>query len=100
MTYYPLPNATDYHLPEFVQYLNKAADGIMMPVLILVLWLVMFIGTKKFRSSVAFTFSSLFCGILSIMLALLDMMAKRYMYLLGIMVAFGAVWMVIENARE
>ena len=100
MPNYQLPNATDYYPVEFIQYLNAESDGIMMPVLILVLWFVMFIGTKKFRSSVAFTFSSFFCGILSIMLALLDMIAKTYMYLLGIMTAFGAVWMVVDNARE
>jgi hypothetical protein len=101
---YPNMNDTSSLLNMFL-YVNGGTQGYLFPLILLALWVVIFIsslaGTRVFGSaSRAFTFASLFCGFFSVALTILDLLNKRYMYILVIMFAAGLVWMILQDSRD
>ncbi len=103
-TYYPVPNATDTRdLLSVFQWISQTAtDGLFFPVMILVVWIVQFIGvlSEGRPASRAWVFASFTATILSIMLGILAMMAQKWIYLLVLMVSLGAFWIKLATARE
>lgn len=103
-TYYPVPNATDTRdlLSVFQWVSNTATDGLFFPIMILVVWVVQFIGVlaEGRPAPRAFLFASFTATILSIILGILAMMAQKWIYLLVLMVSLGAFWIKLATARE
>lgn len=104
MSYYDMPNATDSeNLNTFMGFINRSADGLFFPVMILVIWFIAFIsiysseGQGRAASAKAFTVSSLITSILSIMLVILGFMASKFMYLQFILVGIGIIWLKMES---
>ncbi len=91
----PTMNQSD-GIYEFFDYVNIVSDGLFFPVILLVLWIVTFVATKNFSNSRAFTIASFIGAVLSIPLAVLDLVAPRYMYLLIFLTSVGAVWLKLE----
>lgn len=81
---------------EYFSYINSVAGGIFLPVMLLVVWIVVFIASKGFSTSRAWTFASFMTMILSMILAVMDLVSPRYMYLALFMVGAGAVWLKLE----
>jgi hypothetical protein len=52
---------------------------------------------KSYSTAKAWTFASFFCSILSIMLAVLDLISPKFMYLPIILTAIGFVWLKLED---
>ena len=95
--YYPPPNATDTQgFLELATYTNFVTDGLLFPLLLLVIWVVVFVATKQFTVSKAFTYSSFIGLILGIPLTILGLVSPRYIYVLGILLATGLVWLKLE----
>jgi len=103
-TYYPVPNATDTRdlLSIFQWISNSATDGLFFPLMILVVWVVQFIGVlaEGRPSSRAWLFASFTATILSVILGILAMMAQKWVYLLVLMVSLGVFWVKLATARE
>ena len=103
-TYYPVPSANDTRdmLSIFQWISNFATEGLFFPVMILVIWVVQFIGVlaEGRRASRAFVFASFSATILSIILGILAMMAQKWIYLLILMTSLGIFWIKLATARE
>ena len=103
-TYYKVAttNNTRSLLDIFQFVSNDLTGGLFFPIIILVIWVVQFIGVlaEGRPASRAFVFASFTATILSIMLGLLAMMEQRWIYLLVIMVSLGAFWIKLSSARE
>lgn len=103
-TYYPIPNVTDTRdlLSVFQWISNTATDGLFFPIMILVIWVVQFIGVlaEGRPASRAWLFASFTATILSIILGILAMMAQKWIYLLILFVSLGVFWVKLASARE
>jgi len=103
-TYYPVPNATDTSdlLNVFQWVSNSATDGLFFPIMVLVIWVIQFIGviSEGRPSSRAWTFASFTATILSIILGLLAMLAQKWVYLLVLMTSLGIFWLKLATSRE
>ena len=103
---YAMPSLNDTtDLLTFMSYVNHGTTGMFFPFILLALWAIIFISSLassgRFSSaSRAWTFASFFCALISVMLAILNLLNKNYMYLLGLMLAFGFVWIIIQDSRE
>lgn len=91
---------------EMFRYVNNVADGLFFPVILGVIWFIIFItllgsGNMQ-RSSVskAWIFSSFLCSVLAIILSIMDLVAPKWMYALFVMTGFGALWAILEQSKE
>lgn len=103
-TFYPIPtnNDTNDLLSIFQFVSNDLTGGLFFPIMILVIWVVQFIGTlaEGRPASRAWVFASFTATILSILLGLLAMMEQRWIYLLIIFVSLGAFWIKLASAKN
>ena len=103
-TYYPVPQANDTRdlLTVFQWISNEATGGLFFPIMIMVIWIVQFIGvlSEGRPASRAWVFASFTATILSVILGILAMMAQKWIYLLILMVSLGAFWLKLSTARE
>ena len=84
---YPYPtlnmNGTDSgNLYQLAKFANNGVNGIMMPLMLLVIWIVAFIGAlaEGRQASRGFIFASFISAILSITLALMGLISSQYRY--------------------
>ena len=103
-TYYPVAEASNTRdLLSIFQFVsNDLTGGLFFPIMILVIWVVQFIGVlaEGRPASRAWVFASFTATVLSIMLGLLALMEQRWIYLLVIAVSLGAFWIKLASARE
>ncbi len=98
MAYYTEPTSNETAgLFEMFKYVNNVADGLFWPSMMLVIWVVIFIGTKQYSSARAFTAASTITGFVSIILAVGDLVAPKWMYLSLLMIAVGVLWLKLEK---
>jgi len=98
MAYYAEPNSTDtVGFYEFFRYVNTTAEGLFFPVILLVVWVVIFVGTKQYSTARAWTVASAITAFLSIPLAITSLIASRYMYLSFVLTAVGVLWLKLEK---
>lgn len=104
---YAMPgmNDTDSILHIF-RYVGNISGGLYMPVILLAIWFVIFItslssGSTRFSSaSRAWTFAGFIISVLSIPLAVLNILAPRWMYTAILLFGFGLVWIYLEDSRN
>lgn len=97
---YQLPNLTESNdgMLGFLRYGNDVSDGILFPLVLLAIWIIIFVTSINTTSaSRAWTITSLICSILSVMLAVMNLLAPAYMYGLFVMTAIGFVWLKLEG---
>lgn len=103
-TYYKIPNVnqTGDILEIFRFVSNDLTNGLFFPIIILVIWVVQFVGVlaENRPASRAFVYASFTATILSIMLGILAMMEQKWIYLLVIGVSLGAFWIKLSTAKE
>ena len=96
---YILPTANDTSdFFNLTKYLTNLTD--FMPVMLGVTWLVALIGSLVDGKpmSRAFIFSSFIASVLSIVLALVGLLNRQFMYFSFLLVAAGLVWYKLDNA--
>jgi len=100
MTYYDTPtiNETSSILETFKFINTNTTEGLFFPLMLLVIWMVSFMTLKGYSNSRAFTFASFFCAFLSIIMAVLDLIGARWMYLSIFMTLIGFVWLKLESS--
>ena len=79
---------------------NDLSNGIFFPIILAVTWIIFFlIGLTNGRAaSRSWIFSSFVCTILAILLGLMGMLNRSYIYFLVLMVAFGMLWLRFDTA--
>ena len=96
--YYAPPNATDSQgIFEFFRYVNTTADGGFFLIMTFVIWIIIFIATKQYSSDRAFTYASFVCMVLTILLAVMNLINPQFMYLYIILTAVGVVWLKLSD---
>lgn len=91
-------NITDSGFLGIFELVNSNTEGYFFPVIIMIIWVITFVATKQFSSAKAFTYASFLGMILSIILSVIDLMSPRWMYLMIVLTAMGAVWLKFEEA--
>ena len=103
-TYFPTPTPEDTRsLLSIFQFVsNDLTGGLFWPLMILVIWVVQFIGViaDGKLASRAFVYASFSATILSIMLGILAMLAQKWIYLLIIAVSLGAFWLKLASSKN
>ncbi len=97
------PTANDTQdLLSIFGFVNTVSDGLFFPIMLLVIWLVGFIGAiaQERPASRAFIFSSFISTVLGILLALLGFLSITYVYFLILLIAFGIFWIRLEKGRN
>jgi hypothetical protein len=99
----PYPTLTgneSTNLFTLTKFVNDGAGGIFMPLTLLSIWFIAFIGAivEGRQASRAFIFASFICSILGILLALIGLLASQYMYFCFLLVGVGLIWSILENA--
>ena len=99
--WYPVLNSSDvsdlYHV---MNYSNVASGGIFMPVMLLVIGFVAFIGTVFTGKSVfrGMVYSGFICSILSILMVIMTWLNPNFMYFCFIITAIGLVGVRFSEA--
>lgn len=102
-SYYPIPEPSDTRdLLAIFQFVSELTGGLFFPIVILVIWVVQFIGvlSENRPASRAFVFASFTATILSMILGILALMEQKWVYLLIIMVSLGAFWIKLARGRD
>jgi hypothetical protein len=98
MAYYQTPNIDDTKgFYEYFGFVNTAAGGLFFPAMIFVIWIVIFLAVKSYSTPKAFTFASFMCSILSILLAVMDYISPKIMYVFFIFLVIGLVWLKLDT---
>ncbi len=99
MGYYIEPNSTDTQgIFEFFRYVNNtASEGLFFPVILFAIWIITFLGTKQYSTSRAWVAASILTAFLSIPLAIAELIAPKWMYLLFTLVAIGILWLKLDK---
>lgn len=98
MAWYPTPSGNES--ADFVglfTFADRASGNIFFPVLLLVIWCVIFFSSKKYTTSRSWLISSFITMVLSVLFAILNLVSPKIMYLLILLTAIGAVWMKLEE---
>ena len=98
MAYYVPPTGNDtLGFYEYFNYVNVVSTGLFFPVMMFVIWIIAFFALKQYSSARAWTFASFFCSILSILLAVMDLISSKFMYVFFIFLVVGLVWLKLET---
>ncbi len=99
---FTLPTVNDTQdLFTIFQFVNTSASGgIFFPIILLAIWTIALIGSlAEGRQAVrAWIFSSFISAILAILLGVMGLLARQWIYLLILFVAFGVFWIRLQNA--
>jgi hypothetical protein len=97
---YAYPNATDnFGIFEYFQYI-VGIEPLFFLIILIVMWAILFISTVRFGASKAYMFASFIVMILSILTVIMGFIPKQYMYITMIMVAFGVLFLRLENSYD
>jgi hypothetical protein len=101
---------TDYFVPptgnqtngiyELFGYIGgDATGGLFWAIMLLVIWVIAFMGLKQYSTSRAFTFASFMCAVIGIVMGVMDYISPRWMYLAVFMTVIGFVWLKLEGSE-
>lgn len=94
--YTPPTNNDTLGLYEIYKYTNNLSEGILSVSFMFVVWIIVFVATKNFSTSRAFTIASFICFILTMILSVIDLISPKIMYLFLFLLAGGALWIKLE----
>lgn len=97
-----MPNATDSQgIFEFFSYINNnnCTDGIFFPIILLVIYCIVLFVSYGYSSSASKSLvTASFIGfVLSIPLAVMNLLAPRYMYLCLLLLGIGIFWSAMKE---
>lgn len=96
----PTVNDTQDIFSMFTFINNTSSGGLFFPVMLLAIWSIAFIGSiVEGRDAVrAWIFASFASSILAILLGIMGLLARQWIYLLILFVAIGLFWARLQNA--
>ena len=96
---YSVPNSTVSDFLGYYQYV-VAVEPLYIPMMLLVIWVIIFIATLKFTAPRAFITASFATTILAFMAGVMGMIAQKFVLLSMVATAGGLVWLILEQSRE
>lgn len=99
---FTLPTINDtqdiFSIFKFVN--DSASGGIFFPIILLVVWVIAFVGSiVEGKEAVrAWIYASFVSAILGILLGVMGLLARQWIYLLILLLAFGVFWIRLQNA--
>lgn len=103
MALFPTPNATDLQDVERIANWvhTSASGGIFFPVIAIVIWAIIFIGSiSEGRAAYrAFIYANFITVILGVMLGLLGWFNVSYIYFSIILLGFGLIWIKLQRSK-
>lgn len=98
---YPTLQGTESEdLYGLFSFINNGVDGVFMPIMLLVIWIVAFVGalSEGRQASRAFIFANFIAALLAMLLTLIGMLNSEYMYFSFLLVGAGIIWYKLDNA--
>ena len=99
MVYYELPDTNQssgiYDMFKFIG--GTPTGGLFWASMLLVIWVITFMAIKQYSTSKAWTYSSFFCSILAIFMAVMNYLSPKWMYLTIFMTLVGFIWLKLEE---
>jgi len=95
--YAPPTNNDTLGIYEIFRYTNTLSEGLLSVSFMFLLWIIIFVATKNYSTSRAFTMASFVSFILSMVLSVIDLISPKIMYLFLFMLASGVLWMKLES---
>jgi predicted benzoate:H+ symporter BenE len=92
-------NATDMNngfLGLFRCVNTNGTEGMFMAMILGIIWIIVFANIKAYSTSRAFTYANIVCFVLSMPLAVLNLINPRYTYILALLMGIGVVWLKLE----
>jgi cell division protein FtsW (lipid II flippase) len=83
-------------------WVNTVSNGIFSAMILLVIFMVIFLGglMTGSRANRTWTFASFICLIISILMAVTNLLNKNYLYLCILLLAGGLVWIKLGDSYE
>ena len=98
MVYYPTPTNNDTKgLSTLMKFVNDGTGGLLAPLLIFALWIIIFVITIKEGTARSWIIASFVTAIISIPMAILNILSPHYMYITFILLAIGLVWVSLDK---
>jgi len=95
---YAMPtNNQTQDITSFFGYVNTLTEGLFFPMIMLVVWVIIFIASKQYDTPRAWTAASLICSFLSVPLAVGGLVAPWVMYMFFVLSAGGVLWLKLEK---
>jgi len=99
---YSIPSINDTsNIMTIFQFVNnEGTGGLFMPIMLLVIWIVAFVGTisEGRQASRGMIFASFICSILAVLLSLMQMLNPNYMYFCFLLLGGGIIWHYLNNS--
>jgi phosphoglycerol transferase MdoB-like AlkP superfamily enzyme len=100
---YPYPTLgqnSSTNLYTIFKFVNDGISCAVMPSILGAIWFIAFIGSisEGRQASRGFIFASFVVSILAILLTLIGMLSRMYMYFSFILVGIGLIWHQLQNA--
>ena len=99
---FTLPTVNDTQdLFSVFKFINDTSSGgSFFPIILLTIWAIAFIGSiVEGREAVrAWIYASFVSGILGILLGVMGLLGRQWIYLLILLIAFGVFWIRLQNA--
>ena len=81
---------------EYFNYVNTVADGLFFPIMLLVMWVIIFVSILRYGVSRAWATASFVLTGFAIPLAIAGLIAPWIMYLLIFFTAIGIIWLKLD----
>lgn len=94
---YPYPTNEQVGFYGLSEYLANVTEGWLFLMFVFIIWVVVFTNTKAYSTSRAFFMANLVSGVGAIILAVLNLIAPQWAYLLIILAAAGLLWIKFEG---
>lgn len=95
MTYNMPDNLTRFY--EYPQYVNTITDGFFGILLLLVIFVIIFIATKNFKTSVAFALASFAAAFFSILFFIAGILIELWVYLSIGLAVLGVIALILDR---
>jgi len=107
LDWYVEPTINDTgNLLEFFQFVNVTAEGLFFAFTLLSIWIIAFIATlfsgtpSRPGAAKGWVFASFLTTVLGMILGVIELINMNWVYLSMVMLAFGALWLILENAES
>ncbi len=100
---FPIPNANQTNdIFGLFEFSNDVSDGLFMPMMLLVIWVIAFVGSISEGKPAyrGWIFAFFIVSILSIISSLMNFINPIYMYFSILMLALGMFWAKIVNPQR
>ena len=94
---YPTENQT-LGFNEIVSWVNDVTDQTFFPLVLLAMFIITFVSTMYFGTGRAFVYSSFFCSVLAIFMAVARMINPMYMYFSFVLLGIGMIIMRLSKS--